>query len=618
MKKIHVGLAVFSMLLFGNMALGGQGTTKIVGRVIDEDGNPLFGVRIQYNAVTDFSSAPDGTFSLPTISAWVKDDIYLTISKEGYYLPSSFNKKDLYKLSASERGIFLTLKMQKAPLPTDKKRIGVLPFCDDSPNGASLIDGAFTSKASEALSYIDEEQMEVVSYMQLWVAMKNANLGWGEYCAIDQIIDLAGSINANVVVMGMYKKQKNGTWRVNCSFLDLTEQKPLYRDIYEADSSLVGLQEKMYNSILERLDIKLTEETKTIIASHTTKATTNDKAYMHSLNGTQYFTQGDYKKAKKEQTQAIEEDDNYFRAYEERAKVSIELEEFDNAESDYKQAKSKAKKKGIIKKIIEWIIPEKDLPNHLPEMVYVEGGTFTMGCTDEQGSDCDSDEKPAHQVTLNSFEIGKYEVTVSEYMAFVNATSSHYPEWLETGSKYHIKTGSNDLYKKLGEGLEAKKNPIVGISWEGAKAYAQWISAQTGETYRLPTEAEWEYAARGGNKSKGYKYAGTSSSLDAYAWYSSNSKSKTQPVGQKSPNELGLYDMSGNVYEWCQDWHSEDYYKSSPETNPQGPESGSDRVGRGGSWHDDAHNTRVSNRYNNNPDYRYNNLGFRLSKTITL
>ena len=217
------------------------------------------------------------------------------------------------------------------------------------------------------------------------------------------------------------------------------------------------------------------------------------------------------------------------------------------------------------------------------DMVYVKGGTFTMGVTAEQGSDADSDEKPTHSVTVSDFYIGKYEVTQAQWRAVM---------------------GSNPSYFK-GDNL-----PVEKVSWDDIQEFIKKLNAQTGKKFRLPTEAEWEYAARGGNQSKGYKYSG-SNSISEVAWYDGNSGDKTHPVGQKTPNELGIYDMSGNVWEWCQDWYGS--YSSSSQTNPTGPSSGSSRVLRGGSWCNYAWDCRVSYRNFNNPDYRSSDCGFRLA-----
>ena len=217
------------------------------------------------------------------------------------------------------------------------------------------------------------------------------------------------------------------------------------------------------------------------------------------------------------------------------------------------------------------------------EMVYVEGGTFMMGGTSEQGTDAYSDEKPVHRVTLSAFHIGKYEVTQGL--------------WREV-------MGSNPSLNKAGDDY-----PVEMLSWEDCQEFVRKLNARTGLNFRLPTEAEWEYAARGGRKSRGYKYSG-SNSLGDVAWYGDNSGGGTHPVGRKSPNELGLYDMSGNVYEWCQDWYGS--YGSSGQTDPAGPSSGFIRVLRGGSCSHGARGCRVSCRYSGDPGPRGYNHGLRL------
>jgi formylglycine-generating enzyme required for sulfatase activity len=215
-------------------------------------------------------------------------------------------------------------------------------------------------------------------------------------------------------------------------------------------------------------------------------------------------------------------------------------------------------------------------------MVFVEGGTFTMGCTTEQGSDCWSDESPTSSVTLSSYYIGKYEVTQRWWKEIM---------------------GSNPSY------FTGDARPVERVSWNDVQEFITVLNQRTGKTYRLPTEAEWEYAARGGNKSNGYKYSG-SNTIGNVAWYSSNSGSSTKPVGGKSANELGIHDMSGNVWEWVNDWYES--YSSEAKDNPTGPASGSYRVYRGGSWLFVARFCRVSFRYNFDPEFRDGNLGFRL------
>ena len=216
-------------------------------------------------------------------------------------------------------------------------------------------------------------------------------------------------------------------------------------------------------------------------------------------------------------------------------------------------------------------------------MVYVQGGTFTMGATSEQDGDADDWEKPAHSVTLSSYYMGETEVTQELWQAVM---------------------GSNPSYFK-GSNL-----PVEQVSWEDCQTFVERLNSLTGQQFHLPTEAQWEYAARGGTKSRGYKYSG-SHSIDYVGWYTDNSSSKTHPVKSKQPNELGLYDMSGNVWEWCSDWYGS--YSGGSQTNPTGASSGIYRVSRGGSWNSSARDCRVSSRGRGTPSGRRYFLGLRLA-----
>ena len=223
------------------------------------------------------------------------------------------------------------------------------------------------------------------------------------------------------------------------------------------------------------------------------------------------------------------------------------------------------------------------------KMVAVEGGTFQMGATSEQQNP-DSDEKPVHSVTLSNYYIGETEVTQALWEAVM---------------------GSNPSYFK------GSDKPVECVSYEDCVTFVNklnsLLSAQLpgGRKFRLPTEAEWEFAARGGNRSQGYRYSG-SNTLSSVAWYGEfRDIGSTHPVKQKQANELGLYDMSGNVWEWCYDWYGD--YSSSSQTNPKGPSTGSYRVLRGGSWDYDAQGCRVARRLNSSPDYRFDFSGLRLA-----
>ena len=228
------------------------------------------------------------------------------------------------------------------------------------------------------------------------------------------------------------------------------------------------------------------------------------------------------------------------------------------------------------------------------KMIYVEGGSFQMGATAEQGSEAESDELPVHTVQLESFYIAECEVTQAQWEAIMGTTI------------YRQRDLRDASWCIFGEGADV---PMYYISWDEAQAFCRELSAMTGRTYILPTEAQWEYAARGGKHSKGYKYSG-SYMVDAVAWYNQNSRSKANPVKQKRANELGLYDMSGNLFEWCYDWAGS--YSSSPQNNPTGPSWGEKRVCRGGSWNHYARHCSVSFRGSGPPTGCSHDVGFRV------
>ncbi|MBI3755375.1 MAG: formylglycine-generating enzyme family protein, partial [Deltaproteobacteria bacterium] len=215
-------------------------------------------------------------------------------------------------------------------------------------------------------------------------------------------------------------------------------------------------------------------------------------------------------------------------------------------------------------------------------MVLVKGGCFQMGDTFGDG---ESDAKPVHEVCVDDLYMGKYEVTQIQWKAIMGDNPSQ--------------------FKDCGDNC-----PVENVSWSDIQEYLTKLNNKTGKKYRLPTEAEWEYAARSGGKNE--KYSG-GNAPDSVAWYGSNSGSKTHPVGQKQPNRLGIYDMTGNVWEWVQDRYDGNYYKNSPKNNPKGSDSESYRVLRGGSWGSLPRGLRAAVRIRNGPDNRIDeDGGFRL------
>ena len=222
------------------------------------------------------------------------------------------------------------------------------------------------------------------------------------------------------------------------------------------------------------------------------------------------------------------------------------------------------------------------LQSLISNMVFVEGGTFTMGATGKLAEGAESDEKVLHEVTLSSYYICKYEVTQALWKTIMGKNPSNF----------------------VGDRL-----PVENVTWYDCQEFIGKLDSLTGLAFRLPTEAEWEYAARGGNKTQDFRFSG-SDDPDEVAWHNANSGGSTHSVGSKKPNELGLYDMSGNVYEWCNDWKGK--YPSEPQTNPQGPATGTNRVNRGGRWGGSINACRVSDRSMCNPNMRFYHIGLRL------
>lgn len=240
----------------------------------------------------------------------------------------------------------------------------------------------------------------------------------------------------------------------------------------------------------------------------------------------------------------------------------------------------KKKKKEKEKDITLPMVSKEFLDSIQNNLVWVTGGRFVMG--DDGG---EADEKPAHEVVVDGFAISKYPVTQRQWTVIMGSNPSEF-------------TGCDQC-------------PIDRVSWDDAQKFIAILNKLTGKYYSLPTEAEWEYAAKGGLEGKGFRYSG-SDDIDQVGWYTGNSNRRPHVVGEKAPNELGLYDMTGNMWEWCQDWYAKFYYELNEKYSPTGPSSGAGRVRRGGSWFTQAINCRVTTRNNVQQDYKDDSGTFRL------
>jgi len=235
----------------------------------------------------------------------------------------------------------------------------------------------------------------------------------------------------------------------------------------------------------------------------------------------------------------------------------------------------------VAEKRVEAVLRELNI-----ELVAVRGGTYQMGDLPEFGN---WDGLPVHEVTVGDFLIGKTEVTQAQWEALMGSNPSRFK-------------GAN--------------NPVEQVSWNDSQEFLRRLSEKAGATFRLPTEAEWEYAARSGGRVEKWAGAASEAELAAIAWFQENSGEQTHPVGMKSPNGLGLQDMTGNVWEWCSDWYADEYYALSPKDNPQGPEPTERRVLRGGAYTEDGLYLRTATRFSMQPHKSFDRLGFRLAASL--
>ena len=227
-----------------------------------------------------------------------------------------------------------------------------------------------------------------------------------------------------------------------------------------------------------------------------------------------------------------------------------------------------------------------------PEMVRIPEGWFRMGC--ESGRD---DEKPVHRVWVDGFGLAAYQVTNEEYGRFLAATGCAPPRCWSDANFQH------------------PKMPVVAVSWHEAASYCEWLSGVSGKRYRLPSEAEWERAARGG--AEGFLYPWGDAAPEVVPDYDKRWKLGPEPVGLYPPNAYGLYNVGDNVHEWCADWYDDGYYELSPERNPPGPKSGIRRASRGGSWRHHIKVTRTAARSSIPPVFQYADYGFRVARSLT-
>ncbi|MBN1969915.1 MAG: SUMF1/EgtB/PvdO family nonheme iron enzyme [Candidatus Delongbacteria bacterium] len=326
------------------------------------------------------------------------------------------------------------------------------------------------------------------------------------------------------------------------------------------------------------------------------------------LIANRYHRSGSIEEAKEKYDSVISLDPDNREARDGLRKIQIEIERIRETENKLKQEEQHRLEK--VKKNKEAENKKKETEYNIQQkMIYVEGGWFYMG-----NNESDNDEKPLHKVYLDDFYISNFEVTHREFIDFLNDRRIRSDGFL-SGTRYinmhsencAIGYRSNKFYFKGSKLVSSQECPVIEVTWYGADAFCKWKGG------RLPTEAEWEYAAKGGVNKNNYVYCG-GNNIDDVAWHGGNASDKIHPVGKKKQNDLGIFDMSGNVWEWCSDWYDSNYYENSPDKNPSGHVSRTSKIIRGGSWNSFKKNCRTTNRSNMNPNISSTSYGFRFLK----
>jgi len=638
--------------------------TRLKGKILDEDNKGIEGVKIELHnkpIPAKSSEYPQGAFEIPTLNMPIEDRIFLKIEKKGYFLVDAFDG-NLFEVTPQMRKTgYVTIKMRKVPQLSEKPRLVLLPFCNFTEENNPILVNAFVAPIRRGLNEVDTSKIHIVPYSLVKYAMQKHNLTPQDYCDMPKVFAVGQELRANIVVIGGYQFHDNRL-NINCEFTDIIQQRDFKDPIFisKPQDQLPQVQDELTNEIVKRFGIKIIAQESERMSSWTSESTKNKDAYISYANGLQELDDQKPDKAEEQFKNSLEIDKQNARAWQEQAQAQTQQNKTQEATKSLENAEKIAENKPEATKISLWkkigqlfvknqqpqkaakifkqiktvqpdfqiptettvadtfqVSSTKKLPNGL-ELILVQGGSFEMG-----SNDGGSDEKPVHEVSLSDFWIGKTEVTNAQFAQFLNEYGSEKVkngEFKDQTMIYEHAWGVKKIASTWTAQSGYENHPVIYVTWYGANEFCKYYGGS------LPSEAQWEYAARGGNptqtlpKGEGFKYAG-SNNIDEVAWYDKNSYDLgkghkdygTHVVAQKKPNELGLYDMSGNVWEWCLDWYDEKFYESADARvkNPINNRAKNSRLLRGGSWSGYDNNSRLANRDYGYPDGRSVNDGFR-------
>jgi formylglycine-generating enzyme required for sulfatase activity len=615
-------------------------TSLTIGFVTDEKDKPLDSVKIvvmNTNLPLRMTST-SGEFSFPSGAVFPQNALRLRVERRGYYVPFSHDGAT-FEISAERRKNSERIKIKMMPLkPKSPLRIAVLPYCMlGNGNPLQIHEQAFTATAARVYGELDSDKILPIPIPHIKMALQHRPLAYADYCQVEKMTALATELNADLIVFGSFTFA-DGQCQVETNIFPSGDA--LFNStsfhLIKSEDNVGSLLDEMYVGILARLGVSMRHDEREAVREQSGANTRNTRALAENLNGTNALNDSKPAEAETHFKKAHYADPNFAPAAEGLTESYLAQGKTSDAKLiAEKNRKPTSKLRRFYDKIKTLL---QDAPPVLPtrytetikgvsfDMIAIQGGTFTMGSPkDEVGR---SSNEGQHEVTLSPYYLGETEVTVAMFEQFVKETKYQTDaekntrfegSYMYVNGEWRTKKGVNWRHDVLGNirPLSDYNHPVIHVSWNDAKSFCDWLSTKTGKKYGLPTEAQWEYAARAGNQTPFHTGDSLTTLQANYAGnypYNGNAggtyRGKTTPVKTFQPNAWGLYDMHGNVWEWCADWYGD--YPTTAQTNPTGAATGSYRVLRGGSWFNIAQYCRSASRINYTPDSRSNLNGLRL------
>jgi len=593
-----------------------QNGTCLQGNIVGTDGQGIEGIRVRLagRPTTAISKGKNGVFELPSLNFPHTQSLFLIVEDpQGmYYLADSENDQIFeIKPRIRQKGEIIRIVMETVPKAKKNPKIALMPFCNFANPKTDIRPNAFMASTAHALEKIKD--LETKSYTQSLAALQAMGLKSEDFCKQEKLIEVGKNLGVDLLVIGVYQIV-DGRINIECQFVDINKQADFRGAIYlsRPEDELPQLLEELSLEILKRLQINPTE--KEIAQIHAWHASKNSLSHTFLLNATRLTDEGKHTEAYTELEKLLAEQPDHELAKLKKVE-SLVLQNKNEAAAN--EAQKLELNPEILPENIQKILSTKEKIDTLQnlstptiniEFVGIEGGKFVMGSNNYE------DEQPAHEVILASFSISKTEITNQQFAEFLQKYASDKVLNGEFKGELLIKEHEWGLRKEKNTWVVQKgyeNHPVIEVTWYGANEFCKFYGGS------LPSEAQWEYAAKGDSKTKNFKFSG-SDTLNLVAWNNANSDSQTHAVAEKIANELGIFDMSGNVWEWCEDWYDKSFYANSVgATNPVNTTKNAKRASkilRGGSWYSLPNGCQLSYRNSDSPDSSNDVIGFRMVK----